>query len=339
MRELLRSPHLPLAATVVVLVALFSAASLMYPAFFTMRVVANILGDNAFLGIAAVGMTFVILSGGIDLSVGSVLAFTTIFVATLIDAGLHPLLVIPPALLLGSLFGAFMGMLIARYDLPPFLVTLGGMFFARGMAYIISTDSIGIRHPLYRAVQDFGIPLTERATLPATGLTFLVMVSAGFLLLHFTRFGRNVYAVGGSEASARLMGLPVGMTKVGVYTFSGFCAALSGVTATFYMGSGNPALGFGFELDAIASVVIGGTLLTGGVGTVLGTLAGVLIFGTIQTALVFDGRLSSWWLRIAIGVLLLGFILFQRVLSHVSRFAAEVNDDAPDLRPPAAPGG
>lgn len=306
---------------------LFAAASILYPGFFSMRVVANIFGDTAFLGIAAIGMTLVILSGGIDLSVGSVLAFTTIFVATLIDAGLHPLLAIPPALLIGTLFGAFMGTLIARYDLPAFLVTLGGMFFARGMAYIVSTDSVGIRHPVYRAVQDFGIPLTDRATLPATGLIFIGMVVAGFLLLHFTRFGRNVYAVGGNEASARLMGLPVGMTKVGVYTFSGFCAALAGVTATVYMGSGNPALGFGFELDAIACVVIGGTLLTGGVGTMLGTLAGVLIFGTIQTALVFDGRLSSWWLRIAIGVLLLAFILFQRVLSRVSSLVAEGEGD------------
>jgi galactofuranose transport system permease protein len=336
-KELLRSPHLPLLATTLVLVALFGAASSLYPSFFTMRVVANIFGDNAFLGIAAIGMTFVILSGGIDLSVGSVLAFTTIFVATLIDGGLHPMLAIPPALLVGTLFGAFMGTLIARYDLPPFLVTLGGMFFARGMAYIISTDSVRIRHPMYRAVQDFGIPLTEKATLPATGVIFVVMVIVGVLLLHFTRFGRNVYAVGGNESSARLMGLPVGMTKVAVYTFSGFCAALAGVTATFYMGSGNPALGFGFELDAIASVVIGGTLLTGGVGTVLGTLAGVLIFGTIQTALVFDGRLSSWWLRIAIGVLLLGFILFQRILSRLSTLAAESQQEENDTtltRPP-----
>lgn len=335
MKDLLRSPHLPLAATTLVLVALFGAASFMYPGFFTMRVVANLFGDNAFLGIAAVGMTFVILSGGIDLSVGSVLAFTTIFVATMIDAGFHPLLAILPALLTGTLLGAFMGTLIARYDLPAFLVTLGGMFFARGLAYIVSTDSIGIRHPIYRAVQDFGIPLTGRAVLPATGLIFILMVMAGFILLHFSRFGRNVYAVGGSESSARLMGLPVTLTKVGVYTFSGFCAALAGVTTTFYMGSGNPALGFGFELDAIAAVVIGGTLLTGGVGTVLGTLAGVLIFGTIQTALVFDGRLSSWWLRIAIGVLLLGFILFQRILSKLSTLAAEAQEGESGKSPPA----
>jgi galactofuranose transport system permease protein len=309
MKEFLRSPHLPLAATVLVLGALFATASVLYPGFFSARVLVNLFGDTSFLGIAAVGMTFVILSGGIDLSVGSVLAFTTIFIATLVDAGVHPLLAIGPALLIGTLFGSFMGLLIHRYELPPFLVTLGGMFFARGMAFILRSESLGITHPMYRAVDDMGLQLTRQATLSATGMLFIAMVAFGFVLLHYTRFGRNVYAIGGNETSARLMGLPVGATKIGVYAFSGFCAALAGVTTTFYMGSGNPALGFGFELDAIASVVIGGTLLTGGVGTMLGTLAGVLIFGTIQTALVFDGRLSSWWLRIAIGALLLGFIL------------------------------
>jgi simple sugar transport system permease protein len=237
-------------------------------------------------------------------------------VATLIEKHqVHPLLAIPSALLIGSLFGASMGFLICRYELPPFLVTLGGMFFARGMAFLINAESLGISHPLYEKVQEFGIPLTERVLFSATALIFLVVFLKGVFLAHFTRFGRNVYAVGGSESSARLMGLPVDVTKVSVYALSGFCAALGGIVATFYMGSGNPAVGLGFELDVIASVVIGGTLLTGGIGTLAGTLTGVLIFGTIQTALNFDGRLNSWWLRIAIGTLLLLFILVQKFLS------------------------
>jgi simple sugar transport system permease protein len=146
-------------------------------------------------------------------------------------------------------------------------------------------------------------------------MLFLLMVGGGMFVLNLTRFGRNIYAVGGNEPSARLMGLPVGATKVGVYTVSGFCSALAGIVATFDMGSGNPANTPGLELDAIAAVVIGGTLLRGGVGSVAGTLIGVLIFGTIQTALNFDGRLNSWWLRIAIGLLLLLFILLQRFLT------------------------
>ena len=139
------------------------------------------------------------------------------------------------------------------------------------------------------------------------------------MVTHYTPFGRNVYALGGSESSARLMGVPIGRTKLIVYGLSGFCAALAGVVSTVFTGSGNPTLGVGFELDVIAAVVVGGTLLTGGLGSQVGTLAGVLIFGTIQTALVFDGRLNSWWLRIAIGGLLLVFILLQRVLSLVRR--------------------
>jgi simple sugar transport system permease protein len=189
------------------------------------------------------------------------------------------------------------------------------------MAFVVSQESLGITHPFYASVQQFGIPLSDHVALPATALMFLVVFAVGVFLAHFTRCGRNIYAVGGSESSARLMGLPVGSTKILVYALNGFCSALAGVVATFYMGSGNPAMGFGLELDAIAAVVIGGTLLTGGVGTLAGTLTGVLIFGTIQSALVFDGRLNSWWLRIAMGSLLLLFILFQRFLSRTSAWA------------------
>jgi len=311
--------HWSLAATILVFLALYGFAAWKYEGFFTLRVFVNLLGDNSFLAIAAVGMTLVILSGGIDLSVGSVLAFTTILIATLVGKqGMHPVAAIPIALAFGTSLGAGMGWLIHRYELPPFLVTLGGMFFARGMAFVVNQESVEIAHPFYGAVQEFGIPLTERVSLPATALVFLVIFAVGVFLAHHTRFGRNVYAIGGSESSARLMGLPVGATKVTVYALSGLCSALAGIVASFYMGSGNPAIGVGFELDVIASVVIGGTLLSGGVGTLAGTLAGVLIFGTIQSALVFDGRLNSWWLRIVIGTLLLVFILFQRFLSRSS---------------------
>ncbi len=317
MKARLRSQHLPLAATAIVLVALFSVASVRYEGFFSGRVMANLFGDNASLGIAAVGMTFVILAGGIDLSVGSVLAFTTIFVATLVqNQGVSPFIAIPLALLLGTAFGASMGCLIHRYELPPFLVTLGGMFFARGLAFVISTESVGITNAIYGKVLEFGLPLGENTALSATALVFLVFLIVGAVLAHSTRFGRNVFALGGNEASARLMGLPVGSTRIAVYALSGLCSALAGVVSTFYKGSGNPADGVGFELDVIASVVIGGTLLTGGVGTMAGTLTGVLIFGTIQTVLNFDGRLNSSWLRIAMGLLLLLFILFQRFLSR-----------------------
>jgi simple sugar transport system permease protein len=146
---------------------------------------------------------------------------------------------------------------------------------------------------------------------------FLAVLAIGVFLAHQTRFGRNVYAIGGSEGSARLMGLPVGATKVTVYALSGLCSALAGVVWTFYTESGNPASGIAFELDAIACVVIGGTLLSGGVGTMAGTLLGVLIYSTLKTTLDF-ANLDSWWLRIVIGAQLLVFILFQRFLSRSS---------------------
>jgi galactofuranose transport system permease protein len=262
----------------------------------------------------------VILSGGIDLSVGAVLGFTTILVAVLIQRHhLAPLFAIALGLGTGTLLGLSMGFLIDRFELPPFLVTLGGMFFARGLGFIISPESVGIEHPFYDRLSQFSIPLGGKAALSATAIIYLAVFVIGILVTHQSPFGRNIYALGGSESSARLMGVPVGRTKLAVYALSGFCAALAGVVSTVYTGSGNPTLGVGFELDVIAAVVVGGTLLSGGVGSQIGTLAGVLIFGTIQTALVFDGRLNSWWLRIAIGGLLLVFILLQRLLSKLNK--------------------
>ena len=311
--------HVPLIATGLVLVVLFATASVLYDGFFSLRVVVNLLSDNAFLGITAVGMTFVILSGGIDLSVGAVVAFTSIFVAALVGSHqVHPVLAILLALCIGPAFGCAMGLVIHFYRLPPFLVTLAGMFLARGMGFVVNMESAGIQHPFYDRVLSFGIPVARGVPIPATSLAYLLLFVAALILAHFTRFGRSIYAIGGNETSALLMGLPVGRTKILAYSFNGFCSTLAGVVATFYMGSGNPAMGFGLELDAIASVVIGGTLLTGGSGYVAGTLMGTLIFGTIQAALVFDGRLNSWWLRIAIGALLLAFILLQRFLSSRS---------------------
>jgi galactofuranose transport system permease protein len=318
-KKLLASPHLPLAITLLMLVALFSTASILYEGFFSGRVATNLFGDNASLGIAAVGMTIVILSGGIDLSVGAVLGFTTIFVAVMIQHHMPPLVAIALALAIGAFLGSAMGFLIDRFDLPPFLVTLGGMFFARGLGFMVSQESVGIDVPFYSHLSDFALPLGGKAALSTSALIYLIAFVLGIVITHQTAFGRNIYALGGNEPSARLMGVSIGRTKLAIYALSGFSAALAGVVSTIYTGSGNPTLGVGFELDVIAAVVVGGTLLTGGVGSQIGTLAGALIFGTIQTALVFDGRLNSWWLRIAIGALLLVFILLQRLLSKLNK--------------------
>jgi simple sugar transport system permease protein len=262
----------------------------------------------------AVGMTFVILSGGIDLSVGSVIALTTMVSAWLVEQHQwSPLAVIPLVLLMGTLFGALMGVLIQRFRLQPFIVTLAGMFLARGLCYVISIDSISIGHPFFSEVSQARIPVGEEASLSIGALIALATVALAVFVAHFTQFGRTVYAIGGNEQSAVLMGLPVRSTLVGVYTLSGFCSALAGVVFTFYMLSGYGLHAVGLELDAIAAVVIGGTLLSGGVGYVLGTLFGVLMLGIIQTLIMFDGSLSSWWTRIVIGALLFAFCLLQRV--------------------------
>jgi len=317
MRGWLNYRNIPLLATALVLVGLYGLASVLYDGFFSGRVMANLLVDNAVLGICAIGMTFVILSGGIDLSIGSVVAFTTVLLGTLIgEHQWHPLAGMLVALILGAGFGVGQGWLIQFFEMPAFLVTLGGMFFARGMAFVVNMKSVGIRHPFFDSVLDVSIPLGGRASLPATALLFLLVLSGAVVLAHWSSFGRNVYAVGGGAESARLMGLPVAGTRVAVYGLNGFCSALAGVVATLYTGSGNPAMGVGLELDAIAAVVIGGTLLSGGVGFVEGTLLGVLIFGTIKSALDFDGRLNSWWLRISIGGLLLLFILLQKGIAR-----------------------
>lgn len=316
--------HVPLAATVGVCALLYTGAALRFDGFFSWRVGVDLLADNAVLGLAAIGVTFVILSGGIDLSMGAVIGCTSIVLAELITrCGLHPLCAMLLLLTLGAGFGAGMGTIIHLFRLPPFLVTLAGMFLARGVGLVISQESVHIQHPLYQAVSDFGantFPGTSLRILPAPALVFLAVLLVAMYVAHYTRFGRNVYAVGGSEASALLMGLPVGRTKVGVYALSGLCSALAGIVHTLYTSSGSAAeAGKLLELDAIAAVVIGGTLLSGGVGYVFGTLVGVLIFGIIQTAITFEGTLDSWWTRIAVGVLLLAFILMQRLVQSRAR--------------------
>ena len=306
--------QLPLLTTAAILIGLYGAAALAYDGFFSARVMTSLLTDNAFLGIAAVGMTLVIFSGGIDLSVGAVIGFTSIFTATLIEVHqLPPGLAWALALLAGAALGAGMGALIYFFRLPPFLITLAGMFLARGAAFWLNTESVGIGHDLYNRLSAYELAFGS-AGLTATALLLLGTLLAGYVIGHHTRFGRNLLAIGGNEQSALLMGLPIGATQVGVYALNGFCAALAGIVATLYTGSGNPSMGIGLELDAIAIVVIGGTLLTGGRGHVVGTLLGILIFGTIQAAILFDGRLSPWWMRIVVGALLLGFILIQRFL-------------------------
>jgi Ribose/xylose/arabinose/galactoside ABC-type transport systems, permease components len=311
---MLNRPFFPVLVTIGLFVLVFLAGSFRYTGFFSSQVLLNLFIDNAFLLIVAVGMTFVILSGGIDLSVGAMVALTTMLSASLVEQqGWPPAVVIPLVLAIGSVFGWGMGAVIHYFKIQPFIVTLAGMFLARGLCYVISINTITITDPFYKQMAMTKIKLPGGSFISISVIIALAVVALAIYLSRYTRFGRNTYAIGGSEQSALLMGLPVARTKMLVYAFSGFCSALGGVVFTFYMLSGYGLHAVGLELDAIAAVVIGGTLLTGGVGYVAGTLFGVLIQGVIQTIVNFEGTLSSWWTKIVIGLLLFLFILLQRI--------------------------
>ena len=311
---------MPVVATAAVFVAGFIVCSLVFPNFASLRVVMNLLTDNAFLGIVAVGMTFVIVSGGIDLSVGSVIGFTTVFVALAIERwGMPPLVAFVVVLIICAMFGAIMGLTIQYFDLPPFIVTLAGMFLARGVSFLLSTESIPITSDFYSRLAEMAIRLPGGAQLTVPAMIMLAVVAAGMVLLHLTRFGANVYALGGSRAATALMGINVARSTVLIYMLSGLLAGVSGIVFSLYTSSGYSLSAVGVELDAIAAVVIGGTLLSGGYGFVFGTFMGVLIQGLIQTYISFDDSLSSWWAKIATGLLLLGFIVFQQVALKMVR--------------------
>ena len=316
---MIRSTHLSLIITLATFILAYALCAWQYPSMLSTRVVANLLTDNAFLGIVAVGMTFVILSGGIDLSVGSVIAFTGVFLAVILrDTSIHPLTAFAIVLVITTLFGAAMGAIIHYLEMPAFIVTLAGMFLARGVSYVLSTDNVPIDHAFYDWLQSVYWKAPSGGRFRLIGglmvLTFLV----GMLIAHRTRFGQNVYALGGGDVTAKLMGVPLARTTIGIYAISGGLAGLAGIVYSLYTSAGYSLATVGVELDAIAAVVIGGTLLTGGYGFVAGTFFGILIMGLIQTYIVFDGTLSSWWTKIVIGALLFAFILLQKGLTWVS---------------------
>ncbi len=275
--------YVPISATILVFFIVYLIGIISFENFGSPKVFLDLFVDNAYLGIAAIGTALVILTGGIDLSVGSIIAFTSILIAKMIASGSNALVAIALALAIGILFGMLQGWLIHCFSLPPFLVTLAGMFFIRGCGFIVSEEL------------------------------------AAIFFSQRTRSGRSIYAIGDNELAATLMGIPVGRTKIMTYTIAGFCSALAGVVYAVYLKAGNPLNCVGLEMDAIAAVVIGGTLLTGGVGYVFGSLFGVLVLGLIQTLIVFDGRINSWWTRIIVGLLVLAFIFMQNLITKISK--------------------
>jgi len=303
----------PLLTTITIFILVYFIGGRMYPAMQKPQVFFNLFINTAALLIVSIGMTFVILTKGIDLSVAGMIALTSAASAALLINGVNPVVVMVLMLVMGIVFGLAMGSLIHYLKVEPFIVTLMGLFFARGMAFIITLSSLTIKDPVYRylALTKLHIPFFEKAYLYLPSLIGPILLLVAIYLANFTQFGRTVYAIGNNEQSAMLMGLPVARTKLLVYAFGGFCSALAGIVFSISLLSGYGGYAPGMELDAIASVVIGGTMLTGGVGNVIGTLFGVLINGTIVSILQFNGTLSSWWTRIGVGVLTLVFIGIQ----------------------------
>lgn len=332
----INSRNIPMLVTMILFILMFGAGSASFSGFFTLQNFLNLFIDNAYLIIMAVGMTFVIISGGIDLSVGSLLALSTMVSASLLEKShWDPASVILVVLAMGVAMGLFMGFLIQVFNIQPFIVTLAGLYFARGMCYVISVDTIAITNGFWQNMAHGQINITGSDFISPSVVIALVILVAGIFISRSTKFGRTVFAIGGNEQSALLMGLPVARTKILLYAFSGFCSALSGIVFTFYTLSGYALDGQGMEMDAIAAAVIGGTLLTGGVGTILGTLFGVFIYGTIQVLIVFQGTLNSWWTRIAVGFLVCVFCVLQKLLESSGSKAKQ--NDVPPAKPEGIP--
>ena len=318
--------YVPISATILVffIVYLIGIICFYYDNFGSAGNFLNFFKARPYLGIASVGTALVILSGGIDLSVGSVIAFTSILVAKMISSGCNALFAIALALLIGICFGMLQGSLIHCFSLPPFLVTLAGMFLIRGCGFIISEVQIGENeiggNPVITFVQEkLSIPLPGGLEITFEVILHILVLVLAIIFSQRTRAGRSIYAIGDNELAATLMGIPVGRTKIMTYTIAGFCSALGGVAYVLAKSQGDPADCVGWEMDAIAAVVIGGTLLTGGVGYVFGSLFGVLILALIQKLVEFNGHINTWWTKIIVGLLMLAFIFMQNLITKISK--------------------
>ena len=330
-------------ATIGIFLAIYIFGAILYgdKGFTKLRTFAMLFVDNAYIGISAVGMTMVLITGGIDLSVAAVASLTGMFIAygtTVL--GIDPIICMIFSIIVGVALGLGMGALVTYLKIPPFVATLTGMFLARGVCSLISRDSISIDNELidklagwkmyFMTLKDGEwVKIKPVAYINLNVVLFIVMIIIGTYILQKTRFGRNVYAIGGNEQSARLMGLPVDRTKMMVYAFNGFCSALAGIAYSLYVKSGwNLALQGG-ELDVISAAVIGGVLLSGGVGYMIGTFFGVLLKAVIPSLITFNGTLSSWWGKIITGLLVLLFVALQQIVMHGKFFSKKKTSSTP----------
>lgn len=321
-----------LAITVVLFVIMYLGGCVIYAdkGFTHFQTFLNVLINNAGLIAVASGMTCVMLTGGIDISVGSLIAMDCMFLAVGIENwGIKSPILILIILVIGILFGAVQGYCVAYLEIQPFIVTMAGMFFARGMTAVICKDQVSIvSDKLFTAISNMKINIPfggyenkkgiyQVPFVRPTVIVALIVVVLVYLMLKYTKFGRSIYAVGGNQVSAALMGLNVRKTKLFTYILCSFLTSIGGICYCLNTMCGTTTQAAGLEMDAISSSVIGGTLLTGGVGNVLGSLVGVLINGTISTLVKSNGKLVSSWANIITAILLCFFILLQAVFAKV----------------------
>lgn len=291
----------------------------------------NILNANAALIILACGMSLVMITGGIDISVGGVTALVSMCCAVYLDfKGGNVFMAIVIALAIGLAFGAFQGFLVAYLDIQPFIVTLAGMFFARGMTTIVNTSPFNVENEAFVALKNTRVVVPGMGSVNKLGkyvnayveigvIVALLVVVIMFVLLRWAKVGRNFYAVGGNKQSALMLGINVKRTKFLSHLICGLLAGIGGFVYFLHVGSGSPSHATGAEMDAIASSIIGGTMLTGGVGNVLGTFFGVLSLSTIQNIVSSVGFDEAWWTGITKAVMLCLFLVVQSVVMSVRK--------------------
>lgn len=332
----MNSNSLLLLLTILLFAAMYLLGCVVYASkgFTNLQTFLDILKNNAGLICVACGMTAVMIAGGIDISVGALIAMECMFLAVGIESwGLPAELLLPLMLVVGVVFGVVQGFCVGYLEIQPFIVSMAGMFFARGMTAVLSTQQVSITSSKLMTTLStikIGMPFNlgayenKRGILMVPNISLYVIIAlvvliATFLILRYTKFGRSLYAVGGNQQSAALMGLDVKRTRFGAYVMCSVCTSLGAICYVLNTMCGTTRQALGLEMDAISSAVIGGTLLTGGVGNVFGSFFGVLINGTISSLVKFNGKLSSSWPNVVTALLLCVFIVLQAVFSRLKK--------------------
>ncbi len=325
-REPLTDAQLLMSITIVIFILMYLAAmAFLQGGFLHPQQIFDMLNDNASLIIVSCGLTIVMIGAGIDISVGAVTSLVVMSCVLYLNGGGNIFGSILLALGIGLAFGVVHGFLISYLEIQPFIVTLAGMFFARGMTTILSVNPQKVEHEGFAALRDVKIEINALGYTAKNGnfvparmelgvVVALLCVVVIFILLKYVRLGRNIYAIGGNQQSALMLGINVKRTRFISYVISGLLSGISGYVFMMHTGAGNATNAAGMEMNAIASSIIGGTLLTGGVGNVLGTFFGTMTLTTIKKIVVSSGLNDPWWQSITTGGMLCFFILLQSVV-------------------------